>query len=198
MSATRMQESLIVGLFHVLLIALAVLSGTAVARRIRTAAPWVLGAAFAGSGVAAVLTGLARQQPAATVTGFAAGAAVLLVAVVALTRLPYPATVAAAVAGGFIALHAASVTMVLSLYSAEVAPREHSWLWSLAVMGFARDVDQGALAHPGQGWPLWVELSNAIGPLVVLLEITAAFALTYTVRRGRMPAASRRETASVG
>ncbi|GAB1689755.1 hypothetical protein [Krasilnikovia sp. M28-CT-15] len=194
----RIQEDLIVGLIQLLLMTVAALFGAVVARRSKTTAPRILGAVFALSGVAALLIGLAKQQPAVNLAGFVAGVAVLLATVFALTKLPRPAVVAAAVVGGIIALYATSVTMVLSLYGPEVAPREHAWLWPMAVMGFARNVDHGALADPERGWPLWVELSMAIGPLAILLQVTAALTLTYTIQRGRAATAASRELATAG
>ncbi|WP_130510868.1 hypothetical protein [Krasilnikovia cinnamomea] len=130
----------------------------------------------------ALLIGVATDRLAESAVGFLAGGAVLVLTMIMTAGMSrIPAIVTSAV-GGLVALHAATVSFVLVGFSPHAAPREHAprW-WTAAATGLFHDNELGAAISDSE-LPLWVQLSRATGPLLVLLTVTIGFALAYLVR----------------
>jgi hypothetical protein len=194
MLSTRVEEALSAVSIQLVLIAFGALFGALLGGPNRTTPLRVLGVTFAAAGTVTLLVGAVQGQLTENSVGFVAGAAVLLLTVLAAARLPRIPAIAVGVLGGLVALQAATVSFVLAGFSSQTAPREHASLWLLAATtGLVKDTELGArIDDSTTDLPLWVQLGNALGPLLVLLMVTSGFALAYVVRRGarRAPAIS--------
>ncbi|MFC7547666.1 hypothetical protein [Plantactinospora sp. GCM10030261] len=189
MSSTRIEEALVAISIQLVLVGIGALVGVRLGR-VRTSPPRLLAVVLPAAGLVVVLVGAASGRLVESVVGFLAGAGVLVLTMLAAARLPRASGTATAVLGGLLALHAAVIGFVLVGFSPQAAPRGQAPLWWLAAAtGLVRDQHLGlsGAEAPNQS-PLWVRLSEAAGPLLMLLTVVVGLAIAH-VLRGR----SRRE-----
>ncbi len=168
----------------VALLATAVVLGGRLAKRRRWRLLPMVGALTASVVALTVITGPFGTRSLAVALAAALWAVVLFSTASVVRHSHSLHATVVSVIGGAIAINAALVAFVVMRFSSTDAPREYALHWLPAMLTGAV-TDLGGVRSEAET-PLWVDMSEEVSLLPLLMVLLTGFTLSYVVRRGAL------------